>query len=730
LKEKTVYGSELALKEVVTPMQRCVLHGNEITSSGCWECQRDAQRAQDREQDERNRQFFREQREHEEREREQEQARAREYANQQALHEAAEASARAMRAAQIAAEERQRNGPRLLAEGESARAKACLEVDDIEGGLRHAQRAVDADATYAMGRALLAVLLYRVGDGQGAEREAARAFRLDPNAVAGMLADFHAPSHELVQFKAQERAAAEAREQAAVLERQRAQEQALLARQAVERAEAVRHAEQERAIMLEQWLHWARKLSWESLFTSCALSLVWTVGVLFLLTTWAWLPVHALGLVLVGFIVPALASERVGRAWARVLRIDPGPPAERMALVLRIVGATGVAFVLVYMASALGWRAGYLRCRQGWLLDRTTGNYEALVYVALATPLIASALTWGFWWPPVLRSVRASEGVPEDFDARRAARAKILNRWLVGAIGVAALLLALMHPAVGPSELHRMHSWDDSPYARAGEVSRALQRADLARTCWREEIAAHPSSGERVVDVTMGWRLDVDDNRRVSGHVSVQRWGRSSDGTLSSLNFDPAIDERASRCVLTQAERLRASLPEGEAICGLENSHYNPPSARSPVAVPWRRWGSANDLATTEQSVRAGALVKIDTNWERRDPNALVGFDVLVENGAFENPTRQRFRWRPEGSKTFVYVVPMAGRITILIPPDNLANARWYPRGESLEAVRAWVGDWTTAELDPPGYGRELRVSVFSELPAPHETPQSPQPVR
>lgn len=635
--------------------------------------------------------------------------------------EARHAQARAAREAIAAADDRQRNAPRLLAEGECGRAATCLKLGDIDGGLRHARRAVDADATYASGRVLLAVLLHQAGNTDEASTEAARAFTLSPSTSAEKLASFYPPAQALLNDRARKRAEEEARARAEADERQRldGERQRLLecerqVEAARQQAESIARVEAEHDAANERWRSHLARLSWRALFAGLAVALLGIAAQLHLLPTLQPTFIQATGIFALGFVAPAIAAMNLAWLAARGLDIEASDGRDLDRRCLRIAVGSGIVFVAFYAATAAIWGMDHVRCRQGWAIERSCGNYTVVLLAASLAPVVSAAVAWYSLWVDRRRMLASSANAPvEGFKGDRAAELETLYVSAALVCTVAAAVVAYFSPLVSRND------WHHEPEDRASFVRDVIEREGRFDACWRDEIQHFPASGSGVAHVVVRPEIQVDDRQRASGIVYVRRM-REREGQLVSLPDDPAINQRISACVRRRVNLLSTLTGSGEGICAESLGTEFP--LRNRLQREWQVLGPNRDLATTENDLPAGALLLIDLYWNNTGTTEEQGgFDVLVENGHFENPTRRLYRWNISGAggKAFAYVLPVAGRVTIVVPPPEQLSAPVFEAGLPIQRISASENPRQT-QITLARSGRDLRVSIFDALPTLH----------
>ncbi len=313
--------------------------------------------------------------------------------------EARYAQARAAREAIAAADDRQRNAPRLIAEGEVQRARKCMEIGDLESSSRHASRAVEADATYAPGRAIRAKVHHMLKEPTASLREAEIAFKLAPNAVANELAEFYPPAAQLMEERRQEklRADALARTEAEQAQKRReVEQQAATARQ----AELDRQTAADRQDALtEQWRVATNKMYWSGFGKLLLVSLV----AAFILHHRI-LPLGWMGIVIWGGVAPWVSMYVLTVSALRNLKIESSEEEdEEVSSINRsawkwTVGST-VGITSFFVVSVFG-----LRIRE-------------VVLWLWVCPLIVALVVWLIRWHPIRRRVATNEA-PADFDLR------------------------------------------------------------------------------------------------------------------------------------------------------------------------------------------------------------------------------------------------------------------------------------------------------------------------
>lgn len=646
--------------------------------------------------------------------------------------EARYAQARATREAIAAADDRQRNAPRLIAEGEIQRARKCMEIGDLESCSKHAFRAVEADATFAPGRALLAIIHHRKGDTAASLREAEIAFKLAPNAVVNELAEFYSPASHLMEERRQEKLRAEALARAEAEQAQKRREieqQAAAARQ----AEIARQAVADRQDALtEQWRAAANKMYWSGLGVQTSVSLLAAVALFYLMLSLLPAPLRWGGIVLFGGVIP-WASMSVLTAFAlRSLKVEPGeadeetPSTDRSGWKWTVGPVAG--FALFFALTSLIWGIGNERCRQEWEASHTVGNYSPFVVFAWLTPLVAAIATWTHRWRPI-RARIATTDAPIGLDL------VALDAPIYGGL-IASLLIVVPAVLFGGSspqanEITRWYSFImpgpqlslyNAPSRRADDVYQFIEERNLFPDCWREETRSNPLTAG-VVHAVLRPELAVDSSAKFNGRIRAVRY-QIQGGRLVEMPDDDAINQRLMRCLANRTEPPYATLSSGEAVCRL-NSTF---PVRNELHLSWEKRGvpSALDLAITTGDIEQNSLVVISAQWNpettQRDgepagyyptpPGQTAGIDVLIENGRFDNPTRQRFRWEPDGREmTFAYIVPRTGRLVVLAPRREALNAPVYT-GAPIERIDPW-NSYAGTEITYRVSYRTLKVRVY-----------------
>lgn len=225
--------------------------------------------------------------------------------------------------------------------------------------------------------------------------------------------------------------------------------------------------------------------------------------------------------------------------------------------------------------------------------------------------------------------------------------------------------------------------------------------------------------------VPAGMRLQVMQRGSKTRGTSVAHRVLTEDGREGWMFLDPSrldgpscAEFRSGRSPVahSQSSEIPAATTTNESNSAVDERF----AGRSELRPSWEMRGvpSALDLAMTTSYVEQNALVVISAQWNPVPSESRTdGVDVLVENGRFDNPTRQRFRWNPDGSEvTFVYVVPRTGQLTILTPRHEELNAPTYI-GAPIESIAPW-SERNGTEVTYRENHRSIRVRVYRQASA------------
>lgn len=309
--------------------------------------------------------------------------------------EALLAQARATREAIAAADNRQRNAPRLLAEGEVQRARTLMKHGDLESSSRHASRAVEADATYAPGRAIQAKVLHLLGRTAEGLREAEIAFKLAPNLVVNELAEFYPPAAQLMEQRRQEQVRAEslARTEAEQAQKRRELEQ----RDAIARqVELDRQSAADRQDALtDRWRAEADKTYWRGFGTHLLISLGAALAIHSRMLPHRWISI-----IVLGGVAPWVSMSVLTALALLHLKIEPSDDEDAQST----------------DRSVWKWTAGVA---SGITLCFVVNPFDPSYWgpTSWLSALVVAISVWIIRWQPIRRRVSTSEASPR-FDAQ------------------------------------------------------------------------------------------------------------------------------------------------------------------------------------------------------------------------------------------------------------------------------------------------------------------------
>lgn len=225
--------------------------------------------------------------------------------------------------------------------------------------------------------------------------------------------------------------------------------------------------------------------------------------------------------------------------------------------------------------------------------------------------------------------------------------------------------------------------------------------------------------------VPAGVRLQVMERGSKTRGTGVAHRVLAEDGREGWMFLDPSRLDGPSCAEFRSGQTPVAPSQPSEPLAATATSESNSAvvgrfAGRNELRPSWEMRGvpSALDLAMTTSNVEQNALVVISAQWYPFPSESRTdGIDALVENGRFDNPTRQRFRWNPDGSEvTFIYVVPRTGQLTILTPRHEELNAPTYI-GAPIESIIPW-NERNGTEITYRENHRRIRVRVYRQASA------------